>query len=390
MAKELICVLDLGSFSIKSLLVKKENDHFSFVSKKETISEGIKEGNILFIEKCRKAVEKNLDLLEKEQKSKIEKVIVSLNGTFLSCFKNRALISVSRSDGIISEEDIERVNKEAQISKDSFNKEIVEVLEEKFFVDNQVYFEKPLGLRATKLEKEILGIEVLSSYLKTFKEAFFSSDFEVDDFVSFPLALSKIPSDKEKEIGVLVVDFGHQTTSFCLIKDREIIDFFVLPFGSCEINKEIALNLKISYESAEQIKCEYGDAYFRGKDKKEKLEIEDGNIFLSQKRLSQIIQKVLWEIFRQPLLNLKQTLKNYKMAGGIIFVGGGAKIKNFGEFLRHKFPFYVKMKNYSKIEGMENDFSFAKTEGMVLSLLGRDLSEEKFSVKIKKLFKKIF
>ena len=141
MAKDLICVLDLGSFSIKSLLVKRDNDSFSFISKKETISEGIKEGNIVFIEKCRRAVEKNLDLLEKEQKSKIEKVIVSLNGTFLSCFKNRALISVSRSDGIISEEDIERVNKEAQISRESFNKEIIEILEEKFFVDGQVYFE---------------------------------------------------------------------------------------------------------------------------------------------------------------------------------------------------------------------------------------------------------
>jgi len=390
MAKDLICVLDLGSFSVKSLLVKREEDGFSFVSKKETISEGIKEGNIVFIEKCRRAVEKNLDLLEKEQKSKIEKVIVSLNGTFLSCFKNRVLISVSRSDGIISEEDIERVNKEAQISRESFNKEIIEILEEKFFVDGQVYFEKPLGLRATKLEKEILGVEILSSYLKTFKETFFSSDFEVDDFVSFPLALSKIPSDKEKEMGVLVIDFGHQTTSFCLMRDREIIDFFVLPVGACEITKEIALNLKISYEGAEQIKCEYGDAYFKGKDKREKLEIDDGNIFLSQKRLSQIIQKVLWEIFRQPLLNLKQTFQTYKMAGGIIFVGGGAKIKNFIEFLRHKFPFYLKLKNYSRIDGMENDFSFAKTEGMVLSLLEKDLSEEKFSVKLKKILRKIF
>ncbi|MGB9598868.1 MAG: cell division FtsA domain-containing protein, partial [Minisyncoccales bacterium] len=311
-------------------------------------------------------------------------------GTFISSFKNRALISVSRSDGIIPQEDIERVSKEAEISRDSFNKELVEILEEKFFLDGQAYFEIPLGFRAAKLEKEILGTQVISSYFKTFNKAFFASDFAFDDFVSFPLSLSTIPSEKEKEIGVTVVDFGHQTTSFCLMKDGKIIDFFVLPIGSSEISKEIALNFKISYEDAEIIKCEYGDAYFRGKDKKEQLEIDNDFFSLSQKKLSQLIQAVLWDIFRQPFLNLKETFNFNKMAGGIIFIGGGAKLKNFVDFLKRKIPFYLKLKNYSKIDGLENDISFAKCEGALISLLKKKLPEKNFSGKLKQLLKKIF
>lgn len=390
MAKNLICAVDVGSYSIKSLLVKEEKEHLLFLAKQETPSEGVKEGNIVFSEKCLNSLERNLELLEKDQKINIDQIVFCLGGTGVSCFKNRGVISVSRPDGLISQEDIERVIKEAEISKTSLNKELYDIFERKFFLDNQIYYQSPLGLKALKLEAEILGMEVVSSYLKTFEQMI--SEIEVvQDVIPFPLALFEaVPSEREKEIGVCVVDFGCHTSSFVLIKDGKIFDFFVLPIGSDEITKQIAIDFKISYENAEKIKIEYGDAYFRGKDKKEKLEIEDDVFVLSQKRLSQIIQKMVWEMFRQPFSYLKEIFKAQKMAGGIIFVGGGAKLKNLIDFLRHKFSFYIKRGEINHIGGFENDLSFAKTAGALLALKERPLSEKNFFDKVRRVWKKFF
>ena len=397
MAKpSIIAGLDIGTSKIKVLLVSQSNEgKLELVLKKEENSEGVRRGVIIDPERISDILRGLFSRISEEVGQKINSVYLNLGGSHIFCTPSHGLVSVSRADQKISEEDINRVLKEAEAINLSSNKEIFDVLPKEFIINGEKGIKEPLGLQGVRLEVEVLALGDFSPYLKNAREAVLGANLKILDMVPNPLAAARaVLTEKQKELGVALLDIGAGTTGLAVFEEGDLLHLAVLPVGSANITNDIAIGLKIDAEIAERIKIEYGASILKGKNVHQKIDIgEETPLIFSQKFLIKIIADRVLEIFEEVNKELKKIGKEKKLPGGIVLTGGGAKLAKIADLAREKFHLPARIGRPKGISGLEDDPTLATVCGLVLG--GADLQKSEkpfefgkgFGAKIKKIFK---
>jgi len=80
----------------------------------------------------------------------------------------------------------------------------------------------------------------------------------VNGFVFAGLAAAEVTlTDTEKELGVVALDLGAGTSSFCVYVDGALEYSGFLPIGARHITQDLALGCRISLASAEKLNYIY-------------------------------------------------------------------------------------------------------------------------------------
>jgi len=391
--RNLICAIDIGSSKIKILVVKKEKGNLEAVFRAEENSEGVKRGIVTDPTKASKILRNLISLANQNLKERINSAFVNLGGTHLFSVPTRALISVSRADQTVSEEDLNRVLQEAKLISTGQNKEIFDLIVKNYILDGEKITKEPIGLKGTRLEVEALALGYFSPYLENLKKSLLNCGLEVFELIPSPIACSKaVLTEKQKELGVCLLDIGAQTTSISVFEDGNLAFLSVLPIGAQEITNKIAIQMQIDPELAERLKIEFGGCYFKGKNKRERIEFEEEEPLVFYPRsLARIIREGYSTIFELVLKELKKISKDRKLPAGIVLTGGGAKVPKILELAKFKFKLNCKIGKPKGILNLEEDPSLSTLAGLILTAL--ELEEEKeepglgiFS-KIKKFFR---
>lgn len=379
MAKErIITGLDIGTSSIRALMVKQNSnqEELELVSKIEESSDGVRRGTVVSAEKVSNIL-KNLFLkTSQDLGQKIDSVYVNLAGSHIFSKPSRGLVSVSRADQKISQEDIQRALQAARAINLSPNEEIFDTFSREFIIDGQGGIKEPLGLQGVRLEVDVLALGGFSPYLKNTKQAVLSSDLEILDIIPSSIAAARSTlSDRQKELGVALVDIGAGTTSLAVFEEGSLIHLAVLPMGSGNITNDIAIGLKTDIDIAERIKIEYGSCFFKGKDRKQKINIgEEKPLVFSQKFLIKIVSYRILEIFEQINKELKEISKAKLLPAGLVLTGGGAKLTGIVELAKNKLHLPIHLGKPKGIAGLEGNLSLATACGLALS--GFDLEKK--------------
>lgn len=397
MAKEkIITGLDIGTSSIKALVTKREprEEKLELVLNTKEHSGGIRRGTVVSVEKTSNTLRSLFSKAFQDSNQRINSVYVNIGGSHLFSTSSQGLVSVSRADRKISEQDVDRVLQAARAINLSSNKEIFEVLPKEFIVDGERGVKEPIGLEGVRLEVDVLALGGFSPYLENVKQAVLNSDLEVLDMVPSPIAAARaVLTEKQKELGVALLDIGAGITNLAVFEEGSLIHLVVLPMGSSNITSDIAIGLKTDIDTAERIKIEYGSCSLKGKDVKRKIDIgeEEPLVFL-QKFLTKIISDRVLEIFEQANKQLKGISREKLLPAGIVLSGGGSKLPQMVELAKDKFHLPSRLGRPKGILGMEEDLSWATACG--LALLGFDLEGgretfefRKITDKIKKIFK---
>ena len=385
----MICGLDLGSSKIKILIAKKnKEDNLELVSKAERESEGIRRGIIVDKEKVSNILTALLQQTSSELGKRISGVYASLNGSHLFSLSSRGLVSVSRADQKISEEDVQRVIQAAQSVNLPLNREIFDTFVREFIIDGQSKTKEAVGLQGVRLEADVLILAGFTPYLERQKKAILDADLEILDIIASPLASARaVLSPRQKELGCAVLDIGAGTTGLAVFEEEALLHLAILPIGSSNITNDIAIRLKIDTEIAEILKKEYGSCSFKGKDTKIKLDLKEGDsIFFSKKSLAKVISERVSEIFEQVNLELRKIGKEKMLPGGIVLCGGGAKLNGILELAREKLKLPVKIGKPKSILGMEEDPAWTVVCGLVL--FGADFQKDEKEGAFQKLILK--
>jgi len=397
MAKpSIITGLDIGTSKIKVLVTNKNREgKLESVSNFEENSEGVRRGTIVDVEKVSNILRNLFSKISGETDQKINQVFVNLNGVHLFSTFSHGLVSVSRADQKISEEDIQRVLQAAQAINLPSNKEIFDALPKEFIIDGEKGIKEPLDLQGVRLEAEVLALGGFSPYLKNQEKAVLDADLEILDMVPSPIASARaVLSEKQKELGVCLLDIGAGTTGISVFEEGDLIHLAVLPIGSANITNDIAIGLKIDIDIAERIKIEYGSCLFKGKNIRHKIDIgEDTPLIFSQKFLIKIIEDRISEIFEEAKKELKKISKEKLLPAGIVLTGGGTKLPKILELAREKFRLPAHLGKPKGISGLEENLSLSTVCGLVL--FGADLEDKEkifesskgIGYKIKRLFK---
>jgi len=397
MAREkIITSLDIGSSIVRALVVKRNSKKnlIEVVLKAEEKSDGIRRGTVVNKEKISKVLKNLFSKVCQDLNKQINSAYVNLGGSHIFSLYSRGLVSVSRADKKISQEDIQRVLLAARAINLPSNKEIFDVVPKEFIVDGVGGIKEPLGLEGVRLEAEVLALGGFSPYLKNTRQAVLNSDLEILDLVLSPIAAARtILSEKQKELGVALVDVGAGVTNLIVFEEGSLTHLAVLPMGSGNITTDIAIGLKIAIDTAESIKIKYGSCIFKGRDVRRKTDVEgEEPLIFSQRFLTKIITDRVSEIFEQINEELKKISREKLLPGGVVLIGGGAKLPKIIELAKKKFSLPCSLGRPKGIVGLERDFSWATACGLVL--LGADLEEDEnrlgFGKKLSSKMRKIF
>lgn len=332
MRDSIIAGLDVGSTKIRVVVGQKiDGQSLHVVGLSETPSEGIAKGIIKSIEDAVSSISRAFEMAERMTGIPIERAYVSISGAHIRSETSKGVIAIAKADGEVRPEDVERVIEAAQAVSTPPNYDILHVIPKAFRVDSQAGIKDPVGMTGIRLEVEVQIIQGLSTQIKNLTKVVYRSGVEVEDLVVAALASSEaVLSKRQKELGVCVLTIGGTTTNLAVFEEGEVMHTHVVPVGSSHITSDIAIGLRTSIDTAEEVKIRFGNAYPKEIEKGEDIDlgnITDGEVgVVSRKHVAEIIEARTEEIFKLADVELAKIDRSGKLPAGIVLTGGGAKL----------------------------------------------------------------
>ena len=346
MAKDkIISAIDVGSSKIGTLIASQTEDgRINLIGVSATPSRGVKKGQIVDIESAVEAITESIESAERMAGYSISSAFVSISGPQIESVNSHAVVAVAEPDGEIKSSDIARVNDAARAIALPSSKDILHVVPRTFTVDGQEGISDPIGMTGVRLETNTHIITGPTTSIRNLVKCIGMVGVDVDELVFAGLASSQaMITETEKELGVISVDIGGETTDVVIFVDGAIAYSSVIPLGGRHVTSDIAVGLRISLESAEKIKQWLGkpvrqpampDPHEKGsgdpKKKDELLDVKALGITEEIQKISRkavvdsIIRPRLQEIFKFVGKEIKKSGFGTMTPSGLVLSGGGS------------------------------------------------------------------
>ncbi|KPU44033.1 cell division protein FtsA [Oxobacter pfennigii] len=319
--------IDIGSSKVCTVLGNNKKDSLQILGVGITECKGLKKGVVVNIDETVEAIKNSVIQAELMSGMEIKSAFINLCGGHASLVRNRGIITISRDDGEITQEDLERVLDVARVIKMPVEREIIGVIPLCYTVDNSDNIKDPVGMVGVRLEAEVYIITVLTSNIQNLVKSVEKSGVNVSGVIIDPIASSEIAlSKEEKEIGVALVDIGGDTTDISFFINGDLVYTKMLPIGGAHITNDISIGLKIPFSEAEALKRKYGSASVLDIDSIEDIPLNgtsNTKKTVTNKELTEIIEARVQEIFY--FINNELLISGYKqaIAAGVSVTGGG-------------------------------------------------------------------
>lgn len=362
MAKyETFTSIDIGSYHLKGIVVRKKSDTWELLAYSSVRSRGIDGGEI----KDAVAFKESLNRLLEELSEQTPKI---MNSEFVISFSSFDFNIVSISNNIIlSDEDekvlvtVEHVDKLRQLSIEKLSEDdgqmVFHIYPKKFLIDEKRMVFNPVDMNASKLEGEFIVVVIPYSIGEIYKNSLMDV-FEFEPtFSASPVASAEgILSEMEKDSGVAVLNLGHNFSSFVAYQNGVPIKVVSIPLGIKHVIKDVASILGTSMDEAERLLMTHGNAQYMDVEKEE-IEYRglDGRSVRSvdKRKLATIIHARLREILNKAkriYRELEISISDFRdvgIPGGLVLTGGGAKIPRLIDLAADVFKAPVRTGSYS-------------------------------------------
>jgi len=342
MRSEIICGLDIGASNIRALVANAEGNILGFG---QVPTRGFSKSVVSNLSLLSDAIESSVMKAEEAAKCRVRKVIANVSGAHIRTFKSRGSVHISDRPSEITKDDVKRCIESAKIIAMSLDREAVHLVPVRFFIDDKMEINDPLGLFGSKLDVELNIITSLVTVLQNITKAINLAGYEADELIVSGAGTGlSVFEEEELMNGAVLIDAGKETTEAALFIDGKILDSFTFPFGGDDLTQILQDNMKIMFDEAEELKIKYGLA----------AKSEITNLLLPK------VETVLEDMHKK----LEPFLKNKKSLPRVVVVGGVAKMDGFIEAVEKVFKMPVEMGNL-KSGGALSDITFACSLGLV-------------------------
>jgi len=367
--EEPLGIVEFGDLNIKCLIFKiNNNDKLEILSTSITASEGIHNDVIVNLTKATNSIRACISAAEKKAKISLKKINVVLEQPDFLCtkFSKHKKIDGSR----IHKEDIEFLLKEAkkQLILNDKNQKIIHIFNHNYIVDNKTFVEEPIGVYADSLTHEMTFITMPKNNLKNINQSFIDCDIEIERLFSKTFSSGvELLSDKELQLGSLLIDLGYEKISLGLFKNLALVHSITFPFGTNHITKDISKVCSLDLIESKMIKDNIDFSFQNNTilfDENNHLKTSyfknsnfrkiSKNLILSviKSRLDEIIEKLKKQLVI-PELNLNSGIS-------IVIEGEGSKLLNINKYFNKFLGQNVRNanENFSKeSQSLESNFS---------------------------------
>ncbi|MBI1999448.1 MAG: cell division protein FtsA [Parcubacteria group bacterium] len=311
MSRYLSAGIDIGSHTTRVVVAEaeKQNTGPRIIGVGEAESHGVRRGYIVNHDEAVKAIREAIRRAENEAGVAVKRALVSIGGLSLDSETASGSTIISRIDGEVTAADVEQAVLASGENVNLTNKKVIHRFPLAWKLDGKEVFGRPVGLRGMKLEVKTVFVTCLVQHLEDLIRAIEAVGIEVEDVVAAPLAASLVTLSKaQRTAGCVLANIGAETVSIAVFENDQLISLDVFPIGSTDITNDIALGFRIPLDEAEEMKK--GGA--------------PSSSATSQKKLDEIIEARLRDIFDLIEAHLKKLGKNELLPAGVILTGGGA------------------------------------------------------------------
>ena len=336
--------LDIGTTKIVAMIGRRnEYGKIELLGIGKAKSLGVHRGVVNNITQTIQSIQMAVDEAIAVSGIKINEAVVGIAGQHIRSLQHSDYITRPNSEEVISDEDLEKLEKQVYKLVMLPGEEIIHVLPQEFKVDGQAEITEPVGMYGGRLEANFHVVVGQVSSIRNIGRCIKSAGLNLAGITLEPLASAEaVLSNEEKEAGVALIDIGGGTTDLAIFKNGIIRHTAVVPFGGNVITEDIKEGCSIIENQAELLKTKFGSAWpgenkdneivsipgLRGRDPKE----------ITLKNLSKIIHARVVEIVEQVFLEIK----NYgheepkkKLIAGIVLTGGGAQLKHIKQLVEY-------------------------------------------------------
>lgn len=309
--KRIATGIDIGTHSTRVVIVEHARGEAPIVvGTGSAESRGIKRGYISNKAEAMKSINSAVAHAEKMAGYKIKNAFLSIGGISLESTISHGCATISRASGEIGEQDLAKAQENAESKLNNLlNKKIIHRTAIRYDLDGKEILGDPIGKIGEKVEIKMLFVTCLTQHLEDVIKTIEDIGIEVDEVVPSPVAAGNIAlSKKQRGVGCALVNIGAETVSIAVFENDIPISLQVFPIGSTDITNDIALGLKIPLEEAEKIKVSGPLGVY------------------PKKKLEEIIEARLYDIFELIESHLKKIKRNGLLPAGIVLTGGGAGI----------------------------------------------------------------
>ncbi|MBI2007195.1 MAG: cell division protein FtsA [Candidatus Blackburnbacteria bacterium] len=382
MAKtRVIAGIDLGSSKVATLIAQynEEEDKISVVGVSQVSSKGIRKGQVVDIEEASGSIIDSVERAERMAGYSVDRAFVTIGGGHIESQNSHGVVAVSDPSGEIGDSDVERVIDAARAVSLPESREILHVVPKEYKVDGETQVKDPVGMSGVRLEVDTHLVTGSTTAVKNIQKCASEVGITAEGIVFSGLAASySALTDTERELGVILVDFGGGTTSVTAFVEGALAYSSVLPIGGKNVTNDLAAGLRVSLESAEKIKISLGEAARRKKEEDEEkdelelgaLGLEEGGKKISRKTLTEgIIRPRLNEIFTMVGMGLGESKVLGKTPSGVVITGGGALTVGALESVKRMLSLPARIGKPVGVSGLIDEIedpSFAGAVGLVL------------------------
>jgi len=283
----------------------------------EAESLGIRRGYVVNTNAAINSIKNAVEMAEKTADIKIKRAYVSLSGMSLKSEQSTGMTVVSKANGEVTTLDTNKALEDCENNLNLNNKKVVHVYPISYKLDGKDVLGRLEGMQGTKLEARALFVTYSVQHLEDLLGVIAQAGVETIDVIASPVNVANVVlSEKQKIVGVGLVDIGSDTTSLSVFENGALVSIHTFPIGSGDVTNDIALGFKIPLEQAE------------------KLKINNGGEEFSKKKFDEIVEARMCDIFESIENNLKKMKRSELLPAGIVFVGGGANISRLEELAK--------------------------------------------------------
>lgn len=350
--------IDLGTNSVKIVVLEKSNNGFNVLTSVSSVSSGIKNGQIEDTKKCvssvRSALRKANDMLG----IKITKVVVCIPPTNCNMDIVVGSVKVLDPDKIVGE-DVSNVLKDSLRGQIPENCELVTAIPISFTVDDKDNIKDPKGMKGELLETKVVISTVEKEPLYRILEVLKLSGVEAIDiaFTSTGDYYTLKNSTFDKEVGA-IINIGELTTNISIFNKGIQIKNSTIPVGSYNVGKDISYIFKVDNNVACELKEKFAVSMESLADINDVLEVN--TISGEKKEISQVgVSKVVEARIREILKLAKNEIKNLtnREIRYIIITGGLSELAGFQYIVEEELGLKAKVCNITAMGIRHNKYS---------------------------------
>lgn len=339
--QELSVVIDLGTSKMVALAGKlTELGKIDVKGLVQIPSKGIKRGVVFNIDETAEVITSLIAKLEEQIEEEVHMVNVTMGGSKMQAIDYQCS-AITSGEGFVTAHDVQRLIDEAQNVVLKQDYKVVKVIPTSYIIDDENEVENPVGSTGRKIEASFKLVVVPQEYLNNLKLVLDKAGVELGELIHASLAVSEASANsEEKEVGVIVVDFGAGTTNMAVYQENVLKHTAVIPFGGQVITNDIKEGCSIFLKKAELLKVKYGQAMGDFADDQKVVTIAGENGWeprdISFKSLAYIIQARMEEIIEIVNDQIHKSGIEENLGSGIVITGGTSQLDNIISLVKFK------------------------------------------------------